>query len=96
MAPTPLQGKKMCSDERVHGIQIDSFELMISMQKSGLKNMHRVLRYRPKCVKFCWFGLEGRFWTLFFVISWDSVHIFQKGFLCWNHESMPVNTVNPI
>ena len=57
--------KKNCSDYGVHGIQIDRLELTVSTQKSVLKNMHRVLRYRPKCVKFCWFGLEGQFWTLF-------------------------------
>ena len=56
----PLKGeKKNCSDYVVHGIQIDRFGLTVSMQKSVLKNMHRVPRYRPKCVKFCRFGLEG-------------------------------------
>ena len=62
----PLKGKKKnCSDYGVHGIQIDRLRLTVSMQKSVLKNMHRVPRYRPKCVKFCWFGLDGRLWTLF-------------------------------
>ena len=41
------------------------FETRVSTQKSVLKNMHRVLRYRQKCVQFCWFGLEQRFWTVF-------------------------------
>ena len=59
------QWKKNCSDYGVHGIQIDWLGLTISMQKSDLKKMHRVPRYHPKCVNFCWFGLEGRFWTLF-------------------------------
>ena len=57
--------KKNCSDYGVHGIQIERLGLTVPTQKSVLKNMHRVPRYRPKCVKFCWFGLEGRFWTLF-------------------------------
>ena len=53
--------KKNPSDYRVHGIQTDRLGLTVSTQKSVLKNMHRVLRYWPKCVKFCRFGLEGRF-----------------------------------
>ena len=57
--------KKNCSDYRVDGIQTDRLGLTVSTQKSVLKNMHQVPRYRPKCVKFCWFGLEGPFWTLF-------------------------------
>ena len=40
------------SDYRVHGIQIDWLGLMVSKKKLGLKNMHRVPRYRQKCVKF--------------------------------------------
>ena len=43
--------KKICSDYRVHGIQIDRLRLTVSMQKSVLKNMHRVPRYHQKSVK---------------------------------------------
>ena len=43
--------KKNCSDYRVHGIQIDWLRLTVSMQKSVLKNMHRVPRYHQKSVK---------------------------------------------
>ena len=57
--------KKNRSDHRVHDIQIDRLVLTVSSLKSVLKNMHWVLKYRPKYVKFCWFGLEGRFWTVF-------------------------------
>ena len=57
--------KKNRSDYKVHGIQIDRLNPTVSMQKSVLKNMHRVPRYRQKCVKFWWFGLECRFWTVF-------------------------------
>ena len=41
------------------------FKSTVSMQKTVLKNMHRVPRYLSKCIKFCRFGLEGRFCTLF-------------------------------
>ena len=34
--------KKKRSDYRVHGIQIDRLNLTVSMQKSVLKNLHRV------------------------------------------------------
>ena len=64
MVLAPLKVKKNHTDYRVHGIQIDRLELTVSMQKSVLKYMHRVLIYWPKCVKFYWFGLEGRFSTL--------------------------------
>ena len=43
--------KKICSDYRVHGIQIDRLRLTVSMQKSVLKYMHRVPRYHQKSVK---------------------------------------------
>ena len=43
--------KKICSDYRVHGIQIDRLRLTVSMQKSVLKNMHWVPRYHQKSVK---------------------------------------------
>ena len=65
MAQAPSKVKNNWSAYWVHGIQIDRFGLTISTQQSVLKNMHRVLRYRPKYVKFCWFGLEVQFWTLF-------------------------------
>ena len=52
-------------DYEVHGIQIDRLGLTVSTQKLVLKNLQRVPRYRPKSAKFCWFGLEGQFWTLF-------------------------------
>ena len=58
MAQTTLYVKKYCSDYMVYGIQIDQLGLMVSTQKSVLKNMHRVPKYQPKCVKFCWFGFE--------------------------------------
>ena len=89
-----IREKKICSDYRVYGIQIDRLGLTVATQKSVLKSMQQVLRYQPKCVQFCWFGLEGNF----LVISWDSVHIFQNQFLRWNRESEPVdlNTMNPI
>ena len=64
-------------------MQIDRLGFTISTQQSVLKNMHRVLRYLPKCVKFCWFGLGGGFSILFLVISWELVHIFQNRFLYW-------------
>ena len=43
-----------------------------------------------------WFGRP--ILDTFLVISWDSVHIFQNRFLCWNRESKSVdlNTMNPI
>ena len=43
-----------------------------------------------------WFGRS--ILDTFLIISWDSVHIFQNRFLCWNRESEPVNlnTMNPI
>ena len=44
---------------------INRLRLPVLTQKSLLKIMHLVPRYRPKCVKCCWFGLEGWFWTLF-------------------------------
>ena len=46
-----MSEKKICSDYRVHGIQIDQLGLMISTQQSVLKNMHRVLRYHQKSVQ---------------------------------------------
>ena len=44
MALTPLQLKKNGLIYRAHGIQIDRLNPTVSMQKSVLKNMHRVLR----------------------------------------------------
>ena len=43
--------KKNRLDYRVHGIQIDRLGLTVSMQKSVLKNMHRVPRYYQKSVQ---------------------------------------------
>ena len=60
-----ISEKKKSLDYRVHCIQIDRLGLTVSTQKTILKNMHRGQRKRPKCVKFCWFGLEGQFLTLF-------------------------------
>ena len=60
-----ISEKKNRLDYRVHGIQNDRLGLTVSTQKSVLKTMHRVPRYRSKCIKFCRFGLEGRFCTLF-------------------------------
>ena len=48
---------KIYSVYRVHGTQNDRLELTVSTQKSVLKNMHRVLKYLPKCPKICRFGL---------------------------------------
>ena len=59
--PFISEKKTSCSDYGVHAIQIDRLGLAVSTQKSVLKNLHRVQRYRPKCVKFYWFGLEGLF-----------------------------------
>ena len=47
--------KKFCSVYRVHGTQNDRLELTILMNKSVLKNMHRVLRNMSKCPKI-WTG----------------------------------------
>ena len=48
----PFKGeKKHYFDYGVHGIQIDRLRLTISTQKSVLKNVHRVPRYRPKRVQ---------------------------------------------
>ena len=47
-APPKKTGK--ISDYRVQGIQIDRLGLTVSMQKSVLKNMHRVQRYYQKSV----------------------------------------------
>ena len=58
----PFISKKNHSHFR---IQINRLGLTNSTQKAVLRNMNQVPRYRPKCVKFCWFGLEGRFSTLF-------------------------------
>ena len=90
--------KKNCSDYRVHGIQIDRLVLTVPMQKSIFKNLHRLLRYQPKCVKnrpskpnqlnLTHFG-----WYL------GTRCIYSKNrFLRWNRESEPVNlnTMNPI
>ena len=60
-----ISEKKNCLDYRVHGIQNDRLNLTVSTQKLVLENMHRVPRYSPKCVKFCRFGLESRFWQFF-------------------------------
>ena len=57
--------KKNWLDYSVHGIQNDRLGLTVATQKSVWKNLHRVPRYLSKCVKFWWFGLEGRFLTLF-------------------------------
>ena len=78
MFPDPLEGRgnkkllesklseqKNRSEYRVHGILIDQLGLTVSTQISVLKNMYRVPRYWPKCVKFCWFGLVDQFLTLF-------------------------------
>ena len=78
MFPDPLEGRgnkkllesklseqKNRSEYRVHGILIDRLGLTVSTQISVLKNMYRVPRYWPKCVKFCWFGLVDQFLTLF-------------------------------
>ena len=65
MSDPYISEKKNYSDYRVHGIQIDRLGLTVSTQKSFFKNMLRVLRYQPICVEFWLFGLEGRFWTLF-------------------------------
>ena len=43
--------KKNCLDYRVHGIQIDRLGLTVSMQKSVLKNRHRVPRLYKKSVE---------------------------------------------
>ena len=53
--------------DRIIGFMVfeSTGSIMVSMQKTVLKNMHRVLRYWQKCVKCYWFGLEGRFWTVF-------------------------------
>ena len=53
--------------DRIIGFMVfeSTGSIMVSMQKTVLKNMHRVLRYWQKCVKCYWFGLEGRFWTYF-------------------------------
>ena len=56
------------TDYGVHGIQNDWLGLTVSTQKSILTNMHLVPRFRQKCVKFCRFGMEGRFWTI--LIPW--------------------------
>ena len=53
------------AENRVYSIQINQLRLTVSMQKLVLKNMHRVQRYWQKCVKFCWFGLECWFLTVF-------------------------------
>ena len=65
MVLTPFRWEKNCADYRVHGIQIDRLGITVSTQKSVLKNMRRGQRYRTKCIKFFWFGLEGRYLTLF-------------------------------
>ena len=60
--------------------------------------MHRVPRYRPKYVKFCWFDLEGRFWKRFgrYFSTWGV--FFKTNFWRLNRDSKPVvlNTMNPI
>ena len=43
--------KNFCSVYRVHGAQNDGLELTVSVQKSVLKNIHRVPRYEQKSVK---------------------------------------------
>ena len=49
----PFKGEqKKYSDYRVHGIQINQLNLTVSMQKSVLKNMHRVLKYWQKFLLF--------------------------------------------
>ena len=52
-----ISPKKNSSDYRVHGTQNDRLEPTVSTQKSVLKNMQRVLRYWPKHLKICRFGL---------------------------------------
>ena len=47
----PFKGEKNRSDYRVHGIQIDRLKLMVSMQKSGFKNVHRVFFKTNFCVE---------------------------------------------
>ena len=49
-APLKVREKNR-SDYRVHGIQNDRLNLMVSMLKSVLKNMHRVPRYYQKTVQ---------------------------------------------
>ena len=92
--PAPfISEKKSCSDYRVHGIQIDGLNLTVSTQKLVLKNMHPVPRYRPKCVKFCWFGLEGRFWTVFWYYLGTRCIFFKPDFCV---ETVRLNTMSPI
>ena len=63
---SPLyNSKKIRSVYKVYGTQNDRLKLTVSTQKSVLKNMQRVPRYRPKYAKFCWFGLEGDFLHFF-------------------------------
>ena len=51
LRPPQFPLKKNCSDYGVHGIQIDRLGLMVSKQKSVLKNMYRVPRYYQKMSK---------------------------------------------
>ena len=39
------------SVKRIHYTQNDQLDLTVSIKKSVLKNMHRILRYLSKCIK---------------------------------------------
>ena len=66
ISATPfITQKKFRAVYRVHGTQNDGLELTVSMQKSVLKNLHRVLRNQPKCPKIYRFGLATWFLACF-------------------------------
>ena len=66
ISTTPfITQKNFRSVYRVYGIQNDRLQLTVSTQKSVWKNMHWVLRNRPKCPKIWRFGLVSWILTLF-------------------------------
>ena len=70
--------EKNCSDNRVHGIQIDLLGLMVSTQKSILKNTHWVRTQLPKqCQKLAFQTKPAKFDTFWLGMS-NSKNIFKN------------------
>ena len=58
--------------------------------KISFKKMHRDLRYHPKCVNFCWFGLVERFWALFWNVFLESIDIFLIAYTGKIQPKLPI------
>ena len=93
--PDPFIGQKNnSSDYRLHGTQNDRLEPTVSAQKSVLKNIHRVLRYWPKHLKICRFGLE--ILAHFGEYLGTRCIFFKNNFCVETMSPVDFNTMNPI